>query len=461
MCGLCGGLGVGVDVGIVRSLLILNESRGHDGVGVFNSSGGWRKNNSRSTEELRKPELSRFIEQSAKRTWAVCGHTRGGTRGGAFARNAHPFSYGEIIGSHNGVVDAPTKYDVDSMWIMDLLSQEKPGDYQKALSQVGPWFVLTWLDKRNKSIYLLNWSGQLHFMKYRGVWYYSSDGDHLATAVGSDKGISSIDKKAVIRFSFDKEKGVQAVRLPDFTGKERETVQVDWRKHYREYDGYDSDYVTGYPRHSAAGQNYAADGGRGADPTGPAGWVVKFPTSGLWHARLLNGMYRLIRAQTQLNTDYKDWKLGQHMWLQPGYVRSILTPISPQTPLVQCPPGVSLPPTIDGQKVIVIPEKDASTEDTKILGVVAKSAAGDGQKKEFKEAFDPKGSRLFLDENDQEKADLELAKEGMDTEGAAINRFQLAAEQRHAFLTEVVDLTAEEAKEIMEDEMYLPSPSKV
>lgn len=460
MCGLAGGIGAGVDTGIIRALLILNESRGHDGVGVFNSSGGWRKNNSRSTEELRKPELSEFIHKSATKTWAVCGHTRGGTRGGAFARNAHPFCYGDIIGSHNGVVDAPVKYDVDSMWIMDLLSQAKPGEYQKALAQVGPWFVLTWLDKRNKSIYLLNWSGTLHFMKYRGIWYYSSDGDHLATAVGSDKGISSIDKKAVIRFSFDKEKGVQAVRLPDFTGKEKETVRVDWRKHYqnnKEYDGYETDYVTGYPRHSAGGQNYAADNGRGTDLTGPCGWVVKFPTSGLWHARLLNGMYRLIRAQTQLNTEYKDWKMGQHMWLQPGYIRSILTPVSPNTPLVQCPLGVSLPPTIDGQKVIIVPDKDASADDTKIMG----AAEEEGQKKDPKEADASREARMFPDESEQEKADLELAKGGMDAEGVAVNRFQLAAEQRHAFLTEVVDLTIEEAKQIMEDEMYLPSPTKV
>ena len=38
-------------------------------------------------------------------TISIIGHTRAATTGAVTTRNAHPFSYGSIIGAHNGIID--------------------------------------------------------------------------------------------------------------------------------------------------------------------------------------------------------------------------------------------------------------------------------------------------------------------------------------------------------------------
>lgn len=138
------------------------------------------------TNWLKNHEVKPFLEKYAA-TGGIFGHTRGGTRGGAIDANAHPFVYGEggkeVILSHNGVVDAPTTYAVDSMWMADLLSKHEPGNYQEALKDVSGWFALTWLDRRSKEVYFLNWDAQLAFVEEDGVLYYSSSPDHLRIAL--------------------------------------------------------------------------------------------------------------------------------------------------------------------------------------------------------------------------------------------------------------------------------------
>lgn len=138
------------------------------------------------THWLKFPESKRIMHEFAETGGLFC-HTRGGTRGGALDANAHPFIYGqpgqEIILSHNGVVDAPQEYAVDSMWMADLLSKHAPGEYQEALKAVAGWFALTWLDRRTKEVYFLNWDAQLSFVEEEGVLYYSSNPDHLRVAL--------------------------------------------------------------------------------------------------------------------------------------------------------------------------------------------------------------------------------------------------------------------------------------
>lgn len=189
MCGLAGGIKIGkepIDVGAIRSLIILNESRGRDSIGLFCYGEHYAKQAVSPTHWLKwhgaKPIMNRYAE-----TGGIFCHTRGGTRGGAFDCNAHPFIYGEpgreIILSHNGVVDAPATYAVDSMWMADLLSQHEPGNYHEALKDVKGWFALTWLDRRTGEVFFLNWDAQLAFVEEGGVLYYSSNPDHLKVAL--------------------------------------------------------------------------------------------------------------------------------------------------------------------------------------------------------------------------------------------------------------------------------------
>lgn len=186
MCGLFGAFGQpdAIDVQAIRHLATLNQDRGRDSTGFFTGEGASFKIAERAVEWLRSEKLRDFLWDS-RRTGAICGHTRAGTRGPAITDNAHPFAYGNVVGSHNGVLwGAPLKYDVDSMYAFDLLSQNPPGQYQKALGDVDGSYVLTWYDSRDRGLYFLNWKGNLAFIKFNNVCYYSSDARHIEVVFG-------------------------------------------------------------------------------------------------------------------------------------------------------------------------------------------------------------------------------------------------------------------------------------
>ena len=259
--------------------MFLNESRGTDATGFFTNKGDWRKTNDRARKWFAATNINQWLDAACKNSWAVCGHTRGGTRGGNSAKNAHPFEYGPVIGSHNGVLDAPQKYVVDSEYAMDLLADNKPGEYQKALGDVVGWYVLTWFDKRDRGVYLLNWQGTLHLVEIDGTYYYSSEGEHLIAATGCTvEMVMSIAHGSVLRFGFDKAtQKVSGVKLDDFTGKIRPKVEhvqsTYWRKQ---------------------------------DPWAVENHVMKFP-DGLWYARLNNGKFQLLNQTLQHHLNTTEW----------------------------------------------------------------------------------------------------------------------------------------------------------
>jgi hypothetical protein len=194
---------------------VLNEERGRQSAGFFDSTGDWLKNAVSPKEFLRDERLRKFMNKAAKNTWALCAHTRQSTRGAIITDNAHPFQYGPVVGSHNGTVpSAPNDYAVDSMWLFHKLSTAAPGDYQTALGDVYGWYALTWFDSRNSMLYLLNWEGSLAFNKVKGIIYYSSLGSHLETATGH-KVLRDLKSGEVWQFD-----GVKAKQLADFKGKE-------------------------------------------------------------------------------------------------------------------------------------------------------------------------------------------------------------------------------------------------
>lgn len=105
-------------------------------------------------------------------------------------RNAHPFRYGNIVGSHNGTCQAPDEYAVDSEYLFDLLYQ-KGGDYQAALAGVDGYWALTWFDGAD---FWLHCSGnRLSLAQHNGSWYYSSEAKHLRAALGNVKPLTLTD----------------------------------------------------------------------------------------------------------------------------------------------------------------------------------------------------------------------------------------------------------------------------
>lgn len=205
MCGIFGAVGRNFDPHIVRHLATLNKDRGSSSTGFFNSEGRVVKDSQSSTSFLMDEEPTKFINRAAEKSWALIGHTRAPTRGAVNKKNAHPFSYGDIVGVHNGVIDAPAEYDVDSMYIFDQLSKHNPEEYQEALKDVGGTYVVAWFDDRTGNICILNWQGTIHFCPVnKSLLYISSDQSHLRTALGCPYGqIKSLDKGEVIRFQPD------------------------------------------------------------------------------------------------------------------------------------------------------------------------------------------------------------------------------------------------------------------
>jgi hypothetical protein len=207
MCGIFGAIGNWSE-GTVRALAITNRERGKDSLGFFDSSGQLIKGAGDPLAVMAKPHISSWLRGERKKCvnrvpkgWFIAGHTRLGTRGAAVRRNAHPFRYGRIVGAHNGMVDAPRDYEVDSMYLFDLLDRAD-NDYNKALAEVTGYWGMSWYD--GKDFYLQCHDGELSMVHTEDCWYYSSDDDHLKACVQCDhEKIQTFGEGETWKFSSD------------------------------------------------------------------------------------------------------------------------------------------------------------------------------------------------------------------------------------------------------------------
>lgn len=186
MCGIFGAIksepDAKINYGILRCLVVLNRERGTDALGFFNARGHIKKLAKDPSEALCDEKMNKWLSNCAKHdNWFVVGHTRNGTRGANTNANAHPYRYGKVTGAHNGCVSAPCSYAVDSQYLFDLLNQHD-GDYQKALDNVSGYWGLVWAYKNN--LFLAVHNCELALTEVDGVWYFSSDYQHLDAATG-------------------------------------------------------------------------------------------------------------------------------------------------------------------------------------------------------------------------------------------------------------------------------------
>jgi glutamine phosphoribosylpyrophosphate amidotransferase len=199
MCGIFGAIGSKINPGIIRALALVNRERGTDSLGMFTNTGKIIKRASDPIACLGDADFADFIARACGKGWFLAGHTRFATRGGISSRNAHPFRYGRIVGVHNGVVSAPAKYAVDSEYLFDALNAAN-GDYQKAFADISGYWALAWFD--GSDFYLQAHHNEVAIGRDdHGVWYYSSEWEHLEACAGRLSRIALLGSGDTIRFT--------------------------------------------------------------------------------------------------------------------------------------------------------------------------------------------------------------------------------------------------------------------
>ena len=186
MCGIFGVITNGrkkPDMGALRALTLANRERGKEALGFFNSEREIFKQAVDPIDLLADSDCTDYLDRSEQSSWFIVGHTRYSTRGANVDANAHPFEYGNIIGSHNGIIDAPHNYTVDSQYLIDMLNCHD-SNYQEALANDWGYWTTAWHDRAKDELFLSMHDNSCGLVKYRGAWYFSSDPDHLASSLG-------------------------------------------------------------------------------------------------------------------------------------------------------------------------------------------------------------------------------------------------------------------------------------
>jgi hypothetical protein len=239
---------------VIRTLLLCNAERGNEATGFFGSDMKIWKRAMSPLNALAGSKLNKYL-QRGNDLWFIAGHTRLGTRGQNTRDNAHPFKYGTFIGSHNGIVDAPNSYAVDSMYLIDQL-HKSAGDYQKGLGEVGGYWSIAWTD--GTSFYLQVHRQSLAIAKIEGVWYYSSDRAHLKAALGCTE-YHEFTEGETLRFTHNAETGETVIsKLPALTHEPEKFRQWDSRTQGSSgscgfQQGTGSTYSRGYSRSNSSG----------------------------------------------------------------------------------------------------------------------------------------------------------------------------------------------------------------
>lgn len=192
MCGLFGCAGYipkSKRHALVASLAVLNTSRGNHstGIGILTADGRHEILKSAVSAHdfiIKKP----FVEALKIPSLATIGHCRWATHGEIKQANAHPFRFGSIVGTHNGVVNNVNKlrhwsgknFEVDSQYLVWGLSNyghfgPAEGSLTMAYFDVkDPAYILRLFRHNRPLSYGITADG-------KGV-VYSSELQHLVTA---------------------------------------------------------------------------------------------------------------------------------------------------------------------------------------------------------------------------------------------------------------------------------------
>lgn len=270
----------------LKSLLFINAlTRGKDSTGIFTPSLGTIKSVfSADTFLIQLLKSNKGIEEELKKDSVFIGHVRQKTHGEKKKENAHPFTYGNVTGAHNGTLNNHLElikeedkedYPVDSMILFSRLNQDK--NFNVLSEFDGAAAILFFNDLTPDTIYAYRNDDRPLFrgtIKDSGI-FFSSIEDSLKI-IGCEsveelkphyvytytKGLFVQTKKIVNKVSFKVLKNFSQESIADFIGFNlfinKSNVDKRYYMHYNEPDNcflHLKDFS--YPKNSSVKSTYA------------------------------------------------------------------------------------------------------------------------------------------------------------------------------------------------------------
>mgnify|MGYP003133885159 CR=1 FL=1 len=201
----------------------------------------------------RTNEWQNVIDKIDRKTSIVLGHTRFATTGAKIVNNAHPFTIGEVVGIHNGVIYnynqvarslGKTIPQVDSEVIFQSLNRL---DKSKAFENINGDFAVAWAKENNTTLHLARESGRpmvVSYWKKAKVLFFASTKGIMEDAM-KDAGlvlkIKNVHKDRIYSYNTDK-----FTTSPVFNMKKFETISQLDNHNYNGYYGGHYGYYSGY-----------------------------------------------------------------------------------------------------------------------------------------------------------------------------------------------------------------------
>lgn len=158
-------------------MLIMDVVRGKHATGVagVTANGEWRIAKAQG-DPFQLLDTKRYDNVLRQQNWVLLGHNRHATKGALTARNAHPFSFDNVVGMHNGTIRGQHRlidhqeFEVDSENIYHSIQQIGLEETLKVLDGA---YALTYYDDRDDTLVLLR-------NKERPLFYaFTEDGKTL------------------------------------------------------------------------------------------------------------------------------------------------------------------------------------------------------------------------------------------------------------------------------------------